>query len=53
MAEYISELCSLGMRIDDAYVIVNDFFREANIDGLKDYIKEYRDIRIILADCVD
>lgn len=53
MSEYIGELCSLGMRIDDAYVIVNDFFRESNVSGLEDYIREYRDIQIILLECVD
>ena len=50
--EYIAELCGLGMRVDDAYVVVNDFFRELDIDGLKDYIRQYRAIRETLLESV-
>ena len=53
MYEYINRLCRCGMRIDDAYTVVNDFYRELDFDGLKDYISEYETIHAMIEECVD
>lgn len=53
MVDYINELCACGMRVDDAYTVVNDFFRELDIDGLEDYILQYKAVRETLAAYVD
>ena len=39
-SEYIMRLCRCGMRVDDAYTVVNDFCRELDFDGLKEYVKQ-------------
>lgn len=53
MQDYIMRLCKCGMRIDDAYTVVNDFFRELDFDGLTDYVKQYETITEILNAYVD
>lgn len=37
---YIARLTACGMRIDNAVVLINDFLRELDFDGLADYCKE-------------
>ena len=39
--DYIRRLCNCGMRVDDAYVVCNDFCRELDFDGLVDYVDQY------------
>ncbi len=39
--DYVERLCAAGMRLDDAVVLVNDFQRELDWDGLADYVEEY------------
>ena len=51
--EYINRLCKCGMRIDDAYTVVNDFYRELDFDGLKDYVSEFEVIHSMLDAYVD
>lgn len=53
MQEYIMRLCRCGMRIDDAYTVVNDFCRELDIDGLKDYVEQYEVAHKIVKAYVD
>ena len=36
---YIDRLIAAGIRPDDAFVIVNDFWRELDFDGLEDYVQ--------------
>ena len=38
---YIERLCAAGMRLDDATILVQDFERDLDFDGLEDYVKEY------------
>ena len=45
MTEYIQRLVLAGMRSDDASVIVQDFFRDSDIDGLQRYVLEFETIR--------
>lgn len=40
MYEYVRRLCNCGMRVDDAYTVCNDFYRELDFDGLKEYVKQ-------------
>ena len=51
--EYVMRLCRCGMRVDDAYTVVNDFYRELDFDGLKDYVSEYETITKIVNAYVD
>ena len=51
--EYIMRLCKCGMRVDDAYTVVNDFCRELDFDGLKEYVSEYETITKIVNAYVD
>lgn len=53
MQDYIMRLCKCGMRIDDAYTVVNDFFRELDFDGLAEYISQQETIRSIIDQYVD
>lgn len=53
MYEYIRWLCACGMRIDDAYTVVNDFYRELDFDGLLDFIKGYEIAQKIVRENVD
>lgn len=45
MTEYIQRLVLAGMRSDDASIIVQDFMRDSDIDGLKNYVLEFETIR--------
>lgn len=38
--DYIDRLTSCGVRIDHALVIVNDFLRELDFEGLENYCTE-------------
>lgn len=40
MQDYIDRLVACRVRIDDATVIVNDFLREQDWDGLAEYVAE-------------
>ena len=40
MQDYLFRLTSCGVRLDDATVIINDFLRDLDFDGLNDYIRE-------------
>lgn len=53
MYEYINRLCKCGMRIDDAYAVCNDFFRELDFEGLKEYVKQKEIIAEVVNTCVD
>ena len=53
MHEYIMRLCRCGMRIDDAYTVVNDFFRELDFDGLDAYVEQYEVTHKIVSEYVD
>lgn len=37
MQDYIDRLLACGVRLDNAMVIVNDFMRELDFDGLADF----------------
>ncbi len=39
--DYVERLCAAGMRLDDACLLVSDFRRELDFDGLEEYVKEY------------
>lgn len=52
MNEYIDRLCRCGMRVDDAYTVCNDFYRELDFDGLKEYVKQKETIHQIVNDYV-
>lgn len=43
--EYVARLKNLGMQIDDAIFIVNDFLRELDFTGLNAYVGEFKQIR--------
>ena len=51
--EYIMRLCRCGMRIDDAYTVCNDFYRELDFDGLAEYVSQYEVIHEMLNAYVD
>ena len=53
MYEYINRLCRCGMRVDDAYTVVNDFFRELDFDGLREYVRNYETVTKIVRENVD
>lgn len=38
--EYIARLRAVGIRLDDATVLINDFLREQDWDGLAEYVVE-------------
>ena len=40
MQNYLDRLTACGVRIDHAVVIVNDFLRDLDWNGLNDYIRE-------------
>lgn len=44
-SKYVAQLKNLGMQIDDAIFIVNDFLHELDFIGLTEYISEFRQIR--------
>lgn len=44
MNEYIERLVVSGMDPNDATIIVNDFMRDSDFDGLKQYVMEYESI---------
>lgn len=39
--DYVERLCAAGMRVDDACLLVNDFSRDFDFEGLEKYAKEY------------
>lgn len=41
MQDYIDRLIRAGMRPDDAAVLVMDFMRELDFDGLHEYVAEF------------
>lgn len=45
MNEYIERLVVSGMNPNDATIIVNDFMRDSDFDGLKQYVLEFETIR--------
>lgn len=47
MTDYVAKLVSCGMRIDDAMVLVKDFERELDFDGLADYVNEYENLAYV------
>ena len=49
MQEYIDRLTQAGMRPDDATVLVMDFMRELDFDGLEEYVAEYEALTKIVA----
>lgn len=53
MQEYIRRLCACGMRVDRAYGIVNRFYSDLDIDGLKEFVKMYEAVREIVERYVD
>lgn len=53
MHEYINRLMACGMRVDDAYTVCNDFFRELDFDGLEEYVSQYEVIHKMLNAYVD
>lgn len=53
MHEYIRRLCACGMRVDDAYTVVDDFYRELDFEGLEDYVRSYETVHAILNAYVD
>lgn len=40
MDEYIARLIACRFRVDNAIVVVNDFMRELDFDGLAAYVTE-------------
>ena len=42
---YVDKLCSLGLSRGDAALIVREYFKELDIDGLRAYIAELEAIR--------
>lgn len=36
--EYIARLRAVGMRLDDATMLINDFMREQDWDGLVEFV---------------
>ena len=40
MQNYLDRMTSCGVRLDDALVILNDFMRELDFDGLENYCRE-------------
>lgn len=53
MQEYIDRLCLCGIRKDDAWVLVNDFLRELDWNGLADYVNELEKVHRELTGYVD
>jgi len=53
MHEYIRRLTNCGMRVDDAYTVVNDFYRELDFEGLEDYVSGYEVMTSIVSAYVD
>lgn len=53
MHEYIRRLCNCGMRVDHAYKVVNDFYRELDFAGLEEYVKDYETMTEIINTMVD
>lgn len=53
MNEYINRLMACGMRVDDAYTVCNDFYRELDFDGLAEYVTQYETIHAMLDAYVD
>ena len=53
MQEYIERLCACGMRVDDAFIVCNDFGRELDYDGLVAYVEQYETIHEMLNAYVD
>ena len=49
MQDYIDRLIAAGMRPDDATVLVMDFCRELDFDGLEDYVANYEALTRITA----
>ena len=45
MQRYVDRLCSLGLTRADAALIVRDYFKELDIDGLRAYIAELEAIK--------
>lgn len=44
--DYIDRLTAVGVRMDDATVLVNDFLRELDWDGLADYCAELERLHV-------
>lgn len=40
MQDYIDRLTNCGVRLDDAMVIVSDFARDLDFNGLAEYVAE-------------
>lgn len=53
MHDYIRRLIACGMRVDDAYTVCNDFYRELDFDGLDEYVRDYETITKIVNSYVD
>lgn len=51
--DYVNRLCCCGMRVDDAYTVCHDFYRELDFDGLEDYVSRYEVIHNIVNAYVD
>lgn len=47
MLEYVDRLCACGLRKDDAWVLVTDFLRELDFDGLAEYVKELERLHVL------
>jgi hypothetical protein len=41
------------MRVDDAYTVCSDFYRDLDFDGLAAYVKQYETIHQIVSAYVD
>lgn len=53
MHEYIRRLTDCGMRVDHAYTVVNDFYRELDFKGLEEYVEDYETMTCIINAMVD
>ena len=53
MHEYIRRLCAAGMRVDHAYEIVDNFYRELDFEGLRDFVAGYETAARIVRENVD